>query len=102
MAASACGRPFEARRFRGEHLRMTRNLLRGLVKKNFAIPYPRPLNRPYHRCRPVHEGALLEAILKVGRSESWPSGATLMVDAAPAAAFRKRRPGGPWVTVRAQ
>ena len=24
-----------------------------------------------------------------------------MVDAAPAAVFRKRRPGGPWVTVRA-
>jgi len=38
---------------------------------------------------------------EVGQSESWPEGATLKVDAAPADVPRKHGLGGPWVTVRA-
>jgi hypothetical protein len=56
LHAACCGLSFEARRSRGEHPRMTDNLLRGFTKKNFAIPYPASLNRPYHRCRPVRRG----------------------------------------------
>src|SRR4051794_41729171 len=56
----------------GEHLRMTGNLLRGLPKKFFAIPYPRPRNLAYPAPVLSNEGALSRSDLEVGQSENWP------------------------------
>ena len=49
--------------------------------------------------RPVHEGALLEAILRWGRARAGRRG-NPKVDAAPEAVLRKHGLGRPWVSVR--
>src|SRR5436305_8135301 len=84
----AAVRPGHAKFFRSSTLNLAEHL----------SPSPKPrLSCP---C-PVHEGALLEAILKVGQSESWPRRGN------PDRSMRRPRPclasmdsGGPWVPVR--
>jgi hypothetical protein len=74
--------------------------LKTLPKKIFPIPYPRPPNLPYHRCCPVHEGALLEGTPEWDRARAGRRG-NPMADAAPAAVVCTHRLGRPWVSVRA-
>ena len=62
--------------------------------------YPRLTNLAYPARVLSSEGRFMRRS-EVGQSESWPEGQPGLVDAVPAAVFRKRRLGRPGVTVRA-